>query len=384
LNICLVTSSYLPLVGGREFVVHNLAIALKELGHDVTVFVPFIKERKNIDLCSYRIVQFGFRGAGRLGLMTPSMYIMFLYVIWRYRIDIINIHGVFQGKAYTFQFLQLLLKMPVIGTPHGDDVQIFPDLNYGVRLDPKNDRIVRRNVNLCDRITAISRSIREHLEDILEDRNRIVDIPNGIWTSTFFNNVNRDETRKKYNLPVNSMLLISVGRNHPKKGFLIAVEALSKLKNKSAHIAYLIIGKDMKLIREKANELGVSELLFTPGQLEAKEVAELFQASDMYISPSLIESFGITTIEAMSAGLPCIVSDIEGSRDIVTSKFGIFTKPGDAQELADAIQKLVENRLLMKKMGEEALLESRKYDWSKIAKMYEKVYRDTIIEKSAI
>lgn len=372
------------MVGGRQFAVHNLATALADMGHNVIVFVPFIKERKKQNDYRYRVVQFGFRGYERLNLIIPCMYIMFLYVVWKYKIDVINVHGVYQDGAWTFLFLKLFHKISIIGTPHGDDIQVFQDFNYGVRLDPKKDRIVQRNVKSCNRVTAISRSIRNNLEEILEDDQYIMDVPNGIWTSTFQSVINKDETRRRYGIPVNCTLMISVGRNHPVKGFEIGVEALSRLKKKHSNLAYLIVGRDMDMIREKANSLGLSNILFTPGQLGVKDVADLFQASDIYVSPSLIESFGITTIEAMSAGLPCVVTDIEGSRDIVLSKFGVLVKPGDAQALADVIEHLLANSILLEKMGEEALIESKKYDWSKIAKMYEDVYKEALMEKKRL
>jgi glycosyltransferase involved in cell wall biosynthesis len=382
MNICLITGSYLPAVGGRELVVHNLATSLADMGHNVIVFVQFRKDRKKQNDYNYRIVQYGFRGSGRLKLSKACKYIMLLYVAWRHKIDVINIHGVFQSETWTFQFLKKILKIPIIGTPHGDDIQILPELNYGIRLDPKKDMVVQRNVKSCNRLTAISRSIRNSLKDILEDDQDIRDVPNGIWTSTFQRKINKDETRRRYGIPVNCTLLVSVGRNHPKKGFEIGVEALSKLKKKNINIAYLIIGRDMNIIREKAKSLGVSDILFTPGQLREKEVADLFQASDIYVSPSLIESFGITTIEAMSAGLPCVVSDIEGSRDIVSSKFGVLVEPGDAKELSDTIRRLLKNRTYLEKMGEEARIESKKYDWSIIVKMYEEVYQEVVLHKN--
>ena len=381
MNICLFTSSFLPVVGGREMVVHNLATALSEMGHRVVVLVPFSKIRGKKNNYNYRIVQFGFRGYGTFKLINLSMIVTIIYIVWKYKIDIINVHGVFKAGTWAYLFSKICRKIPIIGTPHGDDIQVFPELNYGVRIDPKNDVIVRRNVKSFHSLTAISKSIRRNLEEIVSDDKCIVNIPNGIWTLKSKSNFKRYETKKKFAIPNKSTLLISIGRNHPIKGFGIGVEALARLTDKHYDISYLIIGRNMDSIRELAKSLGVGERLFTPGQLEVKAVAELLRASDIYISPSLIESFGLTTIEAMSAGLPCVVTDIEGSRDIVSSEFGIITRPGDGKKLAEAIQYLIENKAVMKKMGQLAHHESLKYDWLKIAKDYENVYRETIDRK---
>ncbi len=68
MNICLLTSTYLPLVGGLEIVVHNLASALSDLGHHVYVVTPRPYNRKFVDNYGYKIVRFGFKGYGRLKL----------------------------------------------------------------------------------------------------------------------------------------------------------------------------------------------------------------------------------------------------------------------------------------------------------------------------
>jgi glycosyltransferase involved in cell wall biosynthesis len=137
----------------------------------------------------------------------------------------------------------------------------------------------------------------------------------------------------------------------------------------------------MDSIRKMADKYGVSERLLTPGELKVSEVVELLQASDIYISPSLMESFGITTIEAMTAGLACVVTDIEGSRDIVNSECGIIIPPGDVEALSEAVQYLIENKNVMKRMGERSFFQSCKYDWGIIAKEYEDAYQRTILEK---
>jgi glycosyltransferase involved in cell wall biosynthesis len=275
----------------------------------------------------------------------------------------------------------LFQKTPIIGTPHGDDIQVFQKLKYGLRLDPKKDRIIQRNVKSFNYLTAISKSIRKNLEGIIKDDKRIIDIPNGVWRKNFSKNNKRIQIRKNLNVPIESTVMISIGRNHPVKGFGYGVEAFAKLYKKNKNLYYLLVGRNMDSIRKMADKYGVSERLLTPGELKACVVVELLQASDIYISPSLMESFGITTIEAMAAGLPCVVTDIEGSRDIVNSEYGIIIPPGDVEALSEAVQYLIDNKNVMKRMGERSFFQSLKYDWGIIAKEYEDAYQRTILEK---
>jgi glycosyltransferase involved in cell wall biosynthesis len=266
----------------------------------------------------------------------------------------------------------------VIGTPHGDDIQITPEINYGVRLNPETDKIVRRNLGACVRITSISTSIRKNLHEIGINHGKIVDVPNGVCVRNFQTNINKAETRKKFNIPLDSIALISIGRNHPKKGFEFGLDAVAKLHNQGAAISYILVGRKMSQIIEKARFLGISDCLITPGEVNAKTVSEFLQISDIYVSPSIVESFGLTTIEAMSAGLPCIVTDVAGTRDVVSSEYGLLIEPENSDKLAEAIKSLIENPSIRETMGKKARMEAKKYDWPKIAEMYLNVYKEAL------
>jgi glycosyltransferase involved in cell wall biosynthesis len=184
--------------------------------------------------------------------------------------------------------------------------------------------------------------------------------------------------RKKYGIPLDAVVIISIGRNHPRKGFEYGLDAVAKLRHRGENIAYLLVGRSMDPIIEKAKTLSISDCLITPGQVEGRAIAELLQASDIYLSPSIVESFGIATLEAMSAGLPCVVTDIAGSRDLVSSQHGFLVKPKDSENISKALKHLIENRSVRKRMGSNASLEAAKYDWSKVADQYLDVYYSAI------
>ena len=78
----------------------------------------------------------------------------------------------------------------------------------------------------------------------------------------------------------------------------------------------------------------------------------------------------------MSAGLPCIVTDVAGTRDLVTPEYGFLVEPANADKLAGAIKSLIENPALRETMGSKARIAAEKYDWPKIAEMYLNVYRN--------
>ena len=378
MNICLLTTTYLPLIGGLEMVVHNLANALINLGHNVFVVTPIQKNYYFNAKHNYRIIRFGFKGYGRLKLVSASAVLTLVYVVKRFNIDVINVHNVCTPGSWAYHLRRILKKTPVVGTPHGDDIQITPEIQDGVRLDPKSDKIVRRNLADFTRITSISRSIRLDIQELVADCGKIIDVPNGVWVKKFQTKLDKKETRKKYNIPVNSTVLISIGRNNPRKGFEFGLDAVARLRHEGVSFIYILVGRNMAPIIERANLQGIEECLITPGEVNTETVSELLQISDIYVSPSIVESFGLTTLEAMSAGLPCIVTNVAGSRDLVSRDYGLIVEPANSKKLSDAIKFLVDNHTVRMKMGVRASIEAQKYDWPKIAKMYLKVYREAI------
>ena len=332
-------------------VVHNLATALTNMRHNVYVVTPYHKNPHFDEHCNYKIIRFGFRGYGRLGLVTASAILTLAYVVKRFKIDVINFHNVSKPGSWAYYSRRLFKKLPLIGTPHGDDVQITPEIGDGIRLNPEWDRIVRRNLGFCSRITSISPSIRKDLNEIGINHGKVEDVPNGVWVRNFQTGLNKAEIRKKYGIPLNSTAVISIGRNNPRKGFEFGLDAVAKLRNEGITFSYILVGREMKPLVERARLLGISDCLITPGVVNAKSVSEFLQISDIYVSPSIVESFGLTTLEAMSTGLPCVATDVAGTRDLVSSDYGILVEPANPDQLADAIKYLIENPALRKTMG---------------------------------
>lgn len=377
MNICLLTSTFLPEVGGLEIVVHNLASALSELGHNVYIVTPFRKRFRNIiDIDVYKVIRFGFRGSRRLKLSSAIAMLTLSSVVKRYNIDVINAHNVYSAGSWSYLFSRLNKRIPIVGTPHGDDIQITPEIHDGRRLNPKYDRIVRRNLAAFNCITAISPSIRQDLYEIVDNRDNIFDVPNGVWVEQIQKDVDSTAIREKFNIPQDSIAIISIGRNHPRKGFEYGLNAIAKLKKEGYPVSYILVGRGMDAIIDKSRALSVADCLITPGQVESEMVSALLHASDIYFSPSIVESFGVATLEAMSVGLPCVVTDIAGSRDLVSSDYGMLVKSKDSDKMSEALKYLIDHSSVRREMGIQSKIEANQYDWPNVAKKYINVYRE--------
>lgn len=130
----------------------------------------------------------------------------------------------------------------------------------------------------------------------------------------------RERFCRKYRIPQDAVILLSVGELSRRKNHRIVLSALAQLERED--VCYVICGKGecrRQLVRQ-AERLGISSRIRLAGFQE--DLTEFYQSADLFVLPSLQEGMPAALMEAMAAGLPCIVSDIRGSRELVTARGG--------------------------------------------------------------
>lgn len=179
---------------------------------------------------------------------------------------------------------------------------------------------------------------------------------------------NKLSKREELRIPSNAYVLLSVGELNHNKNHQIVVRALGKLNDRNVH--YVIAGKgDQKEALQKiANDLGLGEQLHLIGY--RSDISELYKMADVYILPSYREGLNVSVMEAMSSGLPCIVSDIRGNRDLVDNKGGFLFLPSDLEALVNYIKIIKDNTVF----GEYNKIKSSIYDENVISKQIQKIY----------
>lgn len=125
----------------------------------------------------------------------------------------------------------------------------------------------------------------------------------------------RKQFCRKYQIPQDAIVLLSVGELNRGKNHRMVIDALAALDRQDVH--YLICGKG-KLRRELqqyAYRLGVGDYIHLPGYQE--HVEWIYQNADIFVFPSVREGMPVALMEAMAAGMPCVVSDIRGNRELI-------------------------------------------------------------------
>lgn len=170
----------------------------------------------------------------------------------------------------------------------------------------------------------------------------------------------RQEIRNKLGIPESKIILMSVGELTKRKNHMAAIEALAHLKEYD--ILYMICGDGplKAQLRAKAAELGVRDRLKLLGF--RKDIAELHKAADIFVFPSLQEGLPVAVMEAMASGLPVVASKIRGNEDLISNnQGGYLVKPKDSEQVAKAIEKMIQNPKKREKMEKRNLEIITKY-----------------------
>lgn len=147
--------------------------------------------------------------------------------------------------------------------------------------------------------------------------------------------------RHALGLPADAPLLVSSGRLVEQKDHATAVAALADLPG--AHLAIAGDGLLRTALLAQAMALGLENRLHLMGDLQRDELASLLAAADVYVFPSIWESFGLAVVEAAMLGLPVAATDLAVLREVLAPAGGLarFHEPGDAVALAAAVRTIL-------------------------------------------
>lgn len=148
----------------------------------------------------------------------------------------------------------------------------------------------------------------------------------------------RDATRRRFGLPGNRAVVLHVGRLVPQKNQDVLIRAVANLPD--AHLALAGAGPDDERYEALAYELGVADRVHFLGAHAPAEIADLYAAADLFVFPSVWETFGLAAVEAAIAGLPVVAADLAVLREVLGTDVPqpvTFVAPHDVAGWARAI-----------------------------------------------
>lgn len=229
-----------------------------------------------------------------------------------------------------------LSKYKLIATIHCDYKTDFK-MRYGKILG----YMMYLLMNYALRKTKRNISVSKQLSEILNNNNKNIEfyyVDNGIDTKKFKPMENKIELRKKLNLPTDKKLFIWCGNFISIKSPMTIVDIIKELK--SLDLYYVFCGEGILKPKCKDELQNNSNVLFTG---YVNNIKEYLQASDYYISTSLSEGLPNGVLEALSCGLPCILSNIPQHKYILGKQkdIALFFEAKNTEDLKNKIKKIL-------------------------------------------
>lgn len=181
----------------------------------------------------------------------------------------------------------------------------------------------------------------------------------------------RSEIREKLKIFDDEVAFIFVGAFNYRKGLDSLIKAFQRMSPEQQMKSHLILvgGGDETPFKEMIHPNSQDRIHFVTHQ---KDIRPYYWAADTFVLPSLYEPFGLVTLEAMSCGLPAIVSKTAGSAELIKHQENglLLNSPTDSSEVSKLLCEILDssqNRVSMAKKARQRAVDS---DWSKVAEKY--------------
>ncbi|MBO1750488.1 glycosyltransferase family 4 protein [Actinotalea sp. BY-33] len=350
--------------GGVQFHVRDLAEALQELGHTVSVLAPADDETPIPDYMTAagRAVPVRYNGAVARMTFGPLSATRVRRWLADGDFDILHLH---EPVTPSLGMLALWIASgPIVATFHTALIRSRPlQMAYP---------IVRQSLEKISARIAVSEDARRTLVEHMGGD--AVVIPNGVYVDQFARAVPDERWRGTPEAPTVAFL----GRlDESRKGLPVLVGAVRAVLAEHPGARFLVAGRGETGAAEARDALGeaASSVEFLGG-ISDEEKAALLRSVDVYVGPQTGgESFGIVLVEAMSAGATVVASDLGAFRRVLDEgAAGVLFRTGDSADLARTINAVLADPELRGRITEHASAVVRRYDWSTVTHQVLTVY----------
>jgi glycosyltransferase involved in cell wall biosynthesis len=305
----------------------------------------------------------------------PAFYRL-LNLLRAYPVDLIHIHNPF--SAILGRVVARFIKLPVIVTIHLTTYSGIPTSTWRSRIRRRLFIAFETFTNrwMKDTLIFVSNQLRDEALALGVIRaGQAMVIENGVDLRPYQNPPSQAILREKIGEMQDAIVICAVGRLAEQKGIDLLLKAIGQLPQSDQKILVWLVG-DGPLrpdLEQMAVDLKIANQVKFLGFRD--DVAQLLLASDIFGLASRYEALPLVLIEALAAGLPCVVTDVgENARMVKTGENGWVVPLENSEAIATALGSLIRNPDLRRKMGEISRERSKQYSDMEMTTRLVKVY----------
>jgi glycosyltransferase involved in cell wall biosynthesis len=377
LRIAMFSGNYNYVRDGANQALNRLVAYLLRQGAAVRIYSPTVKEPAfppNGDLVHIPAIPFPGRAEYRAPLMIPPSA---KRDIRRFNPNIMHVASpeVLGHRAVT---LARKMNLPVIASVH-TRFETYPRY-YGLAfLEPLMLSALRRFYRRCDAIFAPSDSMAQ----LLREQRMNYDV--GIWTRgidrEIFNPGRRDlEWRRSLGIADDVPVIGFTGRLVMEKGLDVFSDTIDRLERRQVRHKVLVVGEGPA---REWFEKRLPNGCFV-GFQEGADLGRAVASMDMLFNPSVTETFGNVTLEAMSVGIPVVAAIATGSLSLVSDGVtGRLVRAGATDAFADALAGYCQDPESRRKAGQAGMQVSLRYGWDEVNQELVNAYLRIVRQRQA-
>lgn len=364
-----------PTFGGSGVVATELGLALSKRGHEIH-FITY-SQPVRLDLLGNNV---------HFHEVNVPEYPLFLYqpyelalssklvdMVKLYGIEILHVHYAIPHAYAAYMAKKMLqeegIYVPIVTTLHGTDITL-------VGSHPFYKPAVTFSINKSDAVTSVSQSLKDDTLRLFDIKNEIDVVPNFIDFSrhkTHFTDCQRDIMANE-----NEKIITHISNFRKVKQIPDVIKVFFNIQ-KQIPAKLMMVGEGPERLEAEqlCESLGITDKVVFFGN--SNEIDKILCFSDLFLLPSVTESFGLAALEAMASGVPVISSNTGGIPEVnIDGVSGFLSNVNDVEDMSKNAIRILSDNNRLKEFKERAKDESKKFDISNIVPKYEAIYKRTL------
>ena len=365
-----------PTFGGSGVVATELGLALGKRGHNIhfiTYNLPVRLETLNDSKIHFHEVNVPDYPLFKYQPYELALSSRLVDVIKSNKIDLLHVHYAIPHAYAAYMAKKMLfdigIEIPIVTTLHGTDITL-------VGSHPFYRPAVTFSINHSDRVTAVSKSLKEDTLNLFDIKKKIDVIPNFIDIEAI---ASKDKPCKRSLLAEKEEKIVThISNFRPLKRIIDVINIFKGINSKiNSKLMMVGEGPEKRKALRYVNDNKLKDKVLFLGN--SSEIDKILCYSDLFLLPSEKESFGLSALEAMAHGVPVISSNAGGIPEVnLNGKTGFISNIGDTDSMINNAMSLLSDAQKHKLFKKQAQLQAKKFDLESVVDSYERIYNDAV------